>query len=1293
MLLAKQFPQRTIEFSRAHHPKLRATTRHDDKPIMVKDSIENVVMPPVRRNEVGVQLLSPGIHRQLFPKATFPPADPSAVQIAREHLSQHNLDTSQAAVLPEVSFTLPPLQAETLHEHFHHIGQESCEPHLSLAENFAASGPMPIPPPPISWVHQPGWTKYYSDGTYEPVESLSHEQMLCFDVETLPAHHQYAIMACAVSPTNWYSWISPWLLGESPVPAHLIPLGDPSIPRIIVGHNVSYDRARVREEYSLKRSSNRWIDTMALHIATKGISSHQRPSWMRHRKEKKEKQKQQQECAETVADLMKEAQVEDEGAVDGDMKKELQIHRRDLEEGLSQLTLPQAEDDGEANGKRWEDITSMNSLAEVAKLHCGLEMDKSVRNTFMTSTPEMIRDKLDECLSYCAIDVTSTHAVYCRVLPLFRETCPSPVSWAGVMTMGNSFLGVNQTWEEYLRNAEAKYRELEDGLRRKLVVLAEEARALMDRPDVWSKDVWLKQLDWSPKVAKASRGVAHPPMPEKRRRGHSATSALGKPQETAPRWYRNLLRTGERLNSVSSETILPLLLRLSWKSYPLVWSAEHGWVYHASLEQSSKIPERPVVSSEDGALYPLGPKAVRKLLGKTVGLKGVRSEHLTAGREEHADLLLRLCQGESGDSIREQIVSIAGVARQMGNVPTDPWLSQLDWNEVKHEISPFGHAVETVHPSLSPAANTMPVPTIWPKWYWELAAPKKGKPLGALDLTGRSRAAPLLLHLRWLGWPLFHSREFGWTFRVTKSGQATFTTHLTPLVFGEEADESLRRDCSAGFTFYKLPHKDGDNANVGSPLAKAFVKYAENGTLASPGSVAKEALSMNAQCSYWISARDRVMSQMVVWDGENGVDMGFSRSTTAGQTEGKWGMILPQVIAMGTVTRRAIEKTWLTASNAKSNRVGSELKAMVRAPPGYAIVGADVDSEELWISSVMGDAQFGVHGATAIGWMTLEGQKKHGTDLHSKTASILGINRDEAKVFNYSRIYGAGMRHAALLLRQSNPNMSPEAAKKLAEDLYASTKGKNTYRKDMFGRKFWYGGTESFVFNKLEEIALSERPTTPALDCGVTHALIREHLKEGYGSDFMPSRINWVVQSSGVDYLHLLIVAMEHLLSKYSIEARYLISVHDELRYLVREEDQYRCALALQIANLWTRSLFALRLGMDDLPQSVAFFSAVDVDKVLRKEVDMPCITPSQPVPIPPGQKLDILEVLKKTSGGSLWKDRSAMVSGPPGVRSSTYVEPKCLTHRAKRPAFLRAQCTSEIGEIRMLSRKAKGSS
>jgi DNA polymerase gamma 1 len=508
------------------------------------------------------------------------------------------------------------------------------------------------------------------------------------------------------------------------------------------------------------------------------------------------------------------------------------------------------------------------------------------------------------------------------------------------------------------------------------------------------------------------------------------------------------------------------------------------------------------------------------------------------------------------------------------------------------------------------------------------------------------------------------------------------------LEFHDPADDKLL-ESNRGYTFYKVPHKDGESANAGNPLAKPFMKFAQDGTMTSPGNEAKEALDMNAQCSYWISARDRILNQNVVWQDEK-LDVGFKGVGA----EKKWGVIIPQVITMGTVTRRAIEKTWLTASNAKKNRVGSELKAMVRAPDGYAIVGADVDSEELWISSCMGDAQFGLHGATAIGWMTLEGTKAAGTDLHSKTAGILGISRDQAKVFNYSRIYGAGMRHAVLLLLQSNAGMLPDQAQKLAGNLYASTKGKSTQRTDMFGRKFWFGGTESYLFNKLEEIALSDRPRTPALGCRVTDALSKEFLPPGFGTDYMTSRINWVVQSSGVDYLHLLIVAMNHLVAKYDIKARYMISVHDELRYLVKEEDKYRAALALQIANLWTRSLFAYKLGMDDIPQGVAFFSAVDVDKVLRKEVDMPCITPSQPEPIPSGESLNITKILEQTNGGSLWVDGRPMDdesspqwrASPPG-----YQYPDCLAHRAKGAAFLQAQATTEFAEVKHLAQMESG--
>ena len=128
----------------------------------------------------------------------------------------------------------------------------------------------------------------------------------------------------------------------------------------------------------------------------------------------------------------------------------------------------------------------------------------------------------------------------------------------------------------------------------------------------------------------------------------------------------------------------------------------------------------------------------------------------------------------------------------------------------------------------------------------------------------------------------------------------------------------------------------------------------------------------------------------------------------------------------------------------------------------------------------------------------------------------------------------------------------------------------------------------------------------------------------------MTSRVNWVVQSSGVDYLHLILIAVKYLAQVYHIEIRFMISIHDEVRFLTTDRDCYRAALALQIANLWTRAYFAERLGMLDLPQSVAFFAAVDVDNILRKEVDMECVTPSQPIPFPKGEAFNLEDLLDR---------------------------------------------------------------
>ena len=63
------------------------------------------------------------------------------------------------------------------------------------------------------------------------------------------------------------------------------------------------------------------------------------------------------------------------------------------------------------------------------------------------------------------------------------------------------------------------------------------------------------------------------------------------------------------------------------------------------------------------------------------------------------------------------------------------------------------------------------------------------------------------------------------------------------------------------------------------------------------------------------------------------------------------------------------------------------------------------------------------------------------------------------------------------------------------------------------------------------------------------------------------------------------------------------------------------------------------RLGLNDLPLSVAFFSGVDVDKVLRKEPNMDCVTPSNPLGllkgygVEYGESLTVHDVIAKTGG------------------------------------------------------------
>ncbi|XP_073657497.1 DNA polymerase subunit gamma-1 isoform X3 [Tursiops truncatus] len=1127
----------------------------------------------LRHNPLHIQMLSRGLHEQIFGHGGEMPGE-AAVRRSVEHLQKHGLWGQPAAPLPDVELRLPPLYGGSLDQHFRLLAQKQSLPYLEAANLLLQAQLAPRPP---SWAWAEGWTRYGPAGEAEPV-AIPEERALVFDVEVCLAEGTCPTLAVAISPSAWYSWCSRRLVEEryswtsQLSPADLIPLEVPASAggptqrdwqeQLVVGHNVCFDRAHIREQYLIQGSHMRFLDTMSMHMAISGLSSFQRSLWM--------------------------------AAKQGKRKA-----RHPTQRGQKSQS--------KANGPAisswdWLDISSVNNLADVHSLYVGgPRLEKEPRELFVKGSMKDIRENFQDLMQYCAQDVWATYEVFQQQLPLFLERCPHPVTLAGMLEMGVSYLPVNQNWERYLAEAQSTYEELQWEMKKSLMDLANDACQLLSG-ERYKEDPWLWDLEWDlqefkqkkAKKVKTKEPAAASKLPvegpkapgdpkdqedpgppseeEEFQRDVMARACLEQLRGTTellpkrpqhlpghPGWYRKLCprlddpawTPGPSLLSLQMR-VTPKLMALTWDGFPLHYSERHGWGYlvPGRRDNLAKVPPGSGLTSA-GVACPY--TAIESLY---------RKHCLEQGKQQ--------LEPQEADLAEEFLLTDSSTMWQT--------VEEMGCLEVEAEarMENLRVAVPGQPPALPtclPFQALFPPPTPWPSLN---AGAGAGPDLGVWPpqtAAGGPKASQ----------PAYHH------------GNGPYNDVDIP-----------------GCWFFKLPHKDGNSCNVGSPFAKDFLPKMEDGTLqAGPGGASgPRALEINKMISFWRNAHKRISSQMVVWLPRSALPRAVTRHPHYDE-EGRYGAILPQVVTAGTITRRAVEPTWLTASNARPDRVGSELKAMVQAPPGYILVGADVDSQELWIAAVLGDAHFaGMHGCTAFGWMTLQGRKSRGTDLHSKTAATVGISREHAKVFNYGRIYGAGQPFAERLLMQFNHRLTRQEAAEKARQMYAVTKGLRRYRLsdegewllreldlpvdrtedgwvslqdlrkiqreasrksqwkkwEVVAERAWMGGTESEMFNKLESIAMSDTPCTPVLGCRITRALEPSAVQ----GEFMTSRVNWVVQSSAVDYLHLMLVAMKWLFEEFAIDGRFCISIHDEVRYLVREEDRYRAALALQITNLLT---------------------------------------------------------------------------------------------------------------------------
>ncbi|VDL28522.1 unnamed protein product [Hymenolepis diminuta] len=1020
---------------------------------------------------------------------------------ACEQLQVHGLNAFERRQVEEPHyFDLPPLRGSNIKQHFDSIAADLSKPYLELIGLLKS-----LPEIPMKWQMIPGWTAYVNGSFFKVDAPL--EDVLVFDTEVLVTESCAPVIAVAASTNAWYLWVSPRLLSITK-PMKSVSMADLvsfysnhahfSHPKCVIGHFVSYDRARIMEEYLTEPTGMRFVDTMSLHICVSGLTSTQRNLKL----------------------------ASDKHLYNNKLWKDF-VAEHNSRKGSS-----------DAESLDWIKDASLNSLLDVFKLYCQKEpyQNKDLRSTFEKGTRKDVIDDFQNLVTYCAYDVQMTFETFQNLWKLYIERFPHPATFYGLLEMGNMYLPINTSWIDFQERANKTYDNLNNSQRMLLQKLAEDALNRHNGSDrSYQKDPWLWDLDWS-----------KPKRPANKSESAQVLANL-------PKWYRDLIpkpikdhyKSGPSLITAQMN-IAPKLLRLCWKGLPL-----H---YDNTLKWGTLIPGR--VPKPVGDPHYYIQKVVDDFPKRQIRTSFVVTKTAAAGSEELIFPFKEYLQYWE-KVIEKRLCGLGPKSAFESRVEPDP-RDGLLLDELRRsvEVMPLDldvvkRIIGSIKEITGDHSNN------------QVKIMKTSRPiyenLGELQVMGG------------LFWQNKDRYESGNKSKWVPPGQRKKLRRTSTDTVNPEIPTCW---------FCPLPNEAGTGMPVGSPLSKPFQVHITAGRLHSASSDAEGGLDNTAdqilrdriRASFWQSYSKRVMTQMYVFMEKDMLPSSVQATLEEALSNGnikRYGAIIPQVIAAGTISRRAVEPLWLTASNAEAERLGSEIKAMVQAPPGFCLVGADVDSQEMWIASLIGDSVVGFQGGTPYGWMTLEGSKAKGTDLHTKTANLIGIKRSEAKVLNYARLYGSGLEFTKHLLSKFQSNLRPEEASMKAETLMRATKGQRvpvqTSKGKLDMKYMWKDGTESYVFNALEAIARSPEPRTPVLGAQITRALTPQAVKDDASlSLFLPSRINWVVQSSAVDYLHCILVIMAWLIQKYNLRARLCISIHDEVRYLCDQRCADQVALALQ---------------------------------------------------------------------------------------------------------------------------------
>jgi DNA polymerase gamma 1 len=494
----------------------------------------------MQKNQLGYPVLTDEAHRKIFGGEKRPVMSRLGKQKAEGLLKQFGVSTpvEHPNGLYDGPLPLVDLKGPDLKAHFEAIATEQVGQYKEWASSFAACELAPLPPIEV-FLFEPGWKRYSLVEGEWVVETVPYplEDAFTFDTETFVKGGNFPIIGTALSDKAAYIWLASELVDPT-IPQDLwdqyslIPVGQ---DKFIAGHNISFDRVRAQEGYSLDRTKpeNFYFDTLSAHIGVSGLAGGQRWLYVLSGK--------------------------DPDDLTEDEKRKLRYAPKWLDQGATNSLV-------QCYNFHVYEVRKFFGDEDIQPLGSG---DKKARNIFVDAENlSQIKQVLTESLDYALKDAFYTAELFQALWPKYLDSTPSMVALAGHYHLNGSVIPLTPDWPEWIERTEEVFKQYNDEMTelcRELVnELYDAWKVAEDREIFEVKDPWLSQLDWEIKTAKGKYG-------------------------DVPNWYRPFIKDPDQKIGVKSN-LAHLMLKLKWEGSPMVMTKDKGWCFYNSSEELEQIP-------------------------------------------------------------------------------------------------------------------------------------------------------------------------------------------------------------------------------------------------------------------------------------------------------------------------------------------------------------------------------------------------------------------------------------------------------------------------------------------------------------------------------------------------------------------------------------------------------------------------------------------------------------------------------------------------------------------------------